>query len=249
MIGVFLFQSTPPQGGRRLQHRVTGSQCSFNPHPQRWGRPADLAAHHSFFANFNPRPMLGRQMAENNVRFNLKFQSTPCKRVTRISKHYHCPIPISIHALTREATYLNRCSASSHPISIHVPVRGTTCYRGVVPCGWHISIHAPTRGATLLVPRLRQRIEISIHAPTRGATPPQRWGPEPTYNFNPRPHAGGDTGLQRHCTRANHFNPRPHAGGDVPHMTFHQLRHIFQSTPPRRGRRISGCGNHSRTSQ
>ncbi len=80
-------------------------------------------------------------------------------------------------------------------------------------------------------------------------------------SFNPRPHAGGDRGVCAGGAASAGFNPRPHAGGDGPstsgkggpHVSIHAPTQgatltltdvgisavMFQSTPPRRGRRRS----------
>ena len=100
--------------------------------------------------------------------------------------------PISIHALTRSATFQYPMTPSDRDISIHALTRSATKYadyvdglskfqsthsRGVRhPASLvsfltkYISIHALTRSATKLKPRIRVRRIISIHALTRSAT-------------------------------------------------------------------------------
>ena len=61
---------------------------------------------------------------------------------------------------------------------------------------------------------------VSIHAPAKGAT----------------------CGLRRVAGRGKRFNPRPREGGDVSEPAEGAAPMMFQSTPPRRGRREGSLG-------
>ncbi len=57
--------------------------------------------------------------------------------------------------------------------------------------------------------------EVSIHAPTQGATQAGNSAASEARCFNPRAHAGRDTGsLNLFCPHFS-FNPRAHAGRDA----------------------------------
>ena len=78
-----------------------------------------------------------------------------------------------------------------------------------------VSIHAPARGATKTPAYCGTASSVSIHAPARGAT-----------------ESHDARSVVHRC-----FNPRPREGGDsrAPSTTMRSL--MFQSTPPRGGRR------------
>ena len=67
---------------------------------------------------------------------------------------------------------------------------------------------------------------VSIHAPTRGATGDSLTKLAHSVGFNPRPHAGGDSGWRT-------FNPRPHAGGDCQNAAHGCLFHVSIHAPTR----------------
>ncbi len=127
-----------------------------------------------------------------------------------------------------------------------------------------VSIHAPARGATAHGDSSHAAIdEVSIHAPARGATSPQPSATMPLRTFQSTPPRGGRRDAARELRSAAHqrFNPRPRAGGDAIDVSAmmsmrcfnprprargdRQLSHrrsrlqLFQSTPPRGGRRGS----------
>ena len=83
-------------------------------------------------------------------------------------------------------------------------------------CGFcNISIHAPTKGATYNYSAVANIEVISIHAPTKGAT-----ANNPKYAL------------------VMNFNPRSHEGSDHIHGVLSNTGCIFQSTLPRRERRL-----------
>ena len=102
--------------------------------------------------------------------------------------------------------------------------------------------------------------DVSIHAPAKEATRQHRQDRVPRMCFNPRPREGGDTEDIIPDTSLSSFNPRPREGGDLQHpdarnggffVSIHApakeatngnvdtaLDDMFQSTPPRRRRRL-----------
>ena len=54
--------------------------------------------------------------------------------------------------------------------------------------------------------------------------------------FNPRPRAGGDSGLPEAARKSWSFNPRPRAGGDAARILRSTTARAFQSAPPCGGR-------------
>ena len=64
--------------------------------------------------------------------------------------------------------------------------------------------------------------------------------------FNPRPREGGDVSLSCSAWYRMCFNPRPREGGDARSARIVASASVlFQSTPPRRGRRIAVIGRSS----
>jgi len=96
------------------------------------------------------------------------------------------------------------------------PPRGGRLSEGENPNVYHdVSIHAPARGATVLLLLAILRLFVSIHAPARGAT----------------------TMCSVSIFSPQSFNPRPRAGGDPRRSSWPRSPLMFQSTPPRGGRR------------
>ena len=131
---------------------------------------------------------------------------------------------------------------------------------GLRPRCFHlsISIHAPAKGATKLSRVECHRYPISIHAPAKGATAHAATLSGTNDDFNPRPREGGDVSQFACIIISKYFNPRPREGGDlwIAHkgedgdISIHapakgattcfviaNVFALFQSTPPRRGRR------------
>jgi len=100
-----------------------------------------------------------------------------------------------------------------------------------------VSIHAPARGATEALREVEEAQNVSIHAPARGATLAPTAAPLGIQCFNPRPRAGGDWQPPGVLLHTFCFNPRPRAGGDFGDRTTWDGAGMFQSTPPRGGRR------------
>ena len=143
-------------------------------------------------------------------------------------------------------------------VSIHAPTRGATPHFEQRRTASLVSIHAPTRGATIMY------AFTSFFCPFQ-STPPR--GGRPDYllvfrrkgGFNPRPHAGGDKRkhLGRKLQRVSIHAPTrgatrtgkrgwamntvsihaPTRGATICCLRYHHQL-LFQSTPPRGGRRM-----------
>ena len=102
-------------------------------------------------------------------------------------------------------------------ISIHAPAKGATLPKEVEMCRILISIHAPAKGATVDSLDALASICISIHAPAKGATANKKLLKSSLTYFNPRTREG--------CDKRNTLT------------CLAELR--FQSTHPRRVRRLT----------
>ena len=123
---------------------------------------------------------------------------------------------ISIHAPTQGATHKTTLTQNFCFISIHAPTQGATIGRVIITSRLYISIHAPTQGATSRSPSFSDVSRISIHAPTQGATNLSAINGASVFNFNPRSHARSDLVINY----------------------GYQFIVIFQSTLPRKERRL-----------
>ena len=124
-----------------------------------------------------------------------------------------------------------------------------------------ISIHTPTMGATQYYYLLLLYVIFQSTPPRWGRHPlvddmlqcrkfqstPPRWGrrsdPCDIFSqaiFQSTPHEGGDPLDLRPGQWHINFNPRPHDGGDNSSSIISEIEELFQSTPPRWGRR-QGC--------
>ncbi len=205
----------PARGATPAGTRSPRRRPRFNPRPraggdERWKLPVAGA---DLFQSTPPRG--GRQLEPQATVLLNWFQSTPPRggrlRLRRIPMRGHCfnPRPRA----GGDVWALGQLSGAS--VSIHAPARGATGTSGHYYCSQCVSIHAPARGATLVVRSEETAPPVSIHAPARGATSAVSAGARAGKGFNPRPRAGGDA----------------EPGGWV------CRRRLFQSTPPRGGRR------------
>ena len=124
-----------------------------------------------------------------------------------------------------------------------------------------ISIHASAKEATLDEQKpFKVVLYISIHASAKEATfplyllwmgkrfqstPPRRRRRKPVRcrkpmhcHFNPRLREGGDNGQIVFTRQGKDFNPRLREGGDLASYANTLVISGFQSTPPRRRRRV-----------
>ncbi len=101
-----------------------------------------------------------------------------------------------------------------------------------------ISIHAPAKGATCFRVKIFFNANISIHAPAKGATPHHPRLPLLPKHFNPRSREGSDTARPHMRPAMRNFNPRSREGSDAFSDWIDDPVYPFQSTLPRRERRI-----------
>ncbi len=124
----FMFQSTPPRGGRLCW-------CTY---------------HVKCMFCFNPRPRVGGDMSCSFLIFWVSvFQSTPPRGGRPIYLGAHFLITLFQSTPPRGGRQLElSLLPPHHPVSIHAPAWGATSYDA---CGFHyriVSIHAPAWGAT-----------------------------------------------------------------------------------------------------
>ena len=145
-------------------------------------------------------------------------------------------------------------------ISIHAPAKGATLYFGYCSCSFGISIHAPAKGATSPQGMFTTNYFISIHAPAKGATWFLFLRMFLLLYFNPRSREGSDSPqgmfttnyfISIHAPAKGatmtgilwrflflHFNPRSREGSDLALRLISIRPSRFQSTLPRRERRL-----------
>ena len=211
-------------------------------------------------------PARGATITPARVRALLgTFQSTP-PRAGRLSGHAHGRVVarVSIHAPARGATYVARAMCDAIVVSIHAPARGATSARRPVHA-WPLCFNPrPRAGGDDWSDGEAERIMVSIHAPARGATRPSVARPL-RQCFNPRPRAGGDPASFLTVTypavsihapaRGATWAEVVAVGRDDPVSIHAPARgatalgasvgapySLFQSTPPRGGRRPGGFG-------
>ncbi len=152
----------------------------------------------------------------------------------------------------------------SYSVSIHAPARGATCVLDVSAFLSRVSIHAPARGATAACRTVRGLPGCFNPRPRAGGDMSGLCAGRWRTCFNPRPRAGGDASSGLSASGSCCFNPRPRAGGDTSPkapvsppwpvsihapargatIAKHMVRswQMFQSTPPRGGRRAASIG-------
>ena len=153
----------------------------------------------------------------------IAFQSTHPRRVRRDGgDRYYDSSDVSIHAPTQGATNgFSGHLASSLSFNPRTHA-GCDFVRLEHRAARVVSIHAPTQGATLGLVGRKLGQDVSIHAPTQGATP-----------------------RRRPCRRCPaRFNPRTHAGCDAEQLRQRYDTAMFQSTHPRRVRRVPSIRLH-----
>ena len=99
-------------------------------------------------------------------------------------------------------------------------------------------IRAPAWGATRAVWIIGCDLYVSIRAPAWGATPPPCSSLQSGPRFNPRPRVGGDT-TEAKARGAWDVSIRAPAWGATLHCFGLMAPGLFQSAPPRGGRRVS----------
>ena len=214
-----LFQSTLPRRERRQQTKEVRYLSTISIHAPAKGATRRDGGRTAEVHYFNPRSREGSDV------------------------QHIVPLPlidISIHAPAKGATLCAVVFLLVDGISIHAPAKGATLIAGdededpakfqstlprrerpdckgiQTPFIPTISIHAPAKGATSATARREDQPGISIHAPAKGATLPGRHARHRAHDFNPRSREGSDREIRRKQI----------------------ARCEFQSTLPRRERRI-----------
>ena len=150
------FQSTRPRGARRPQQsQSTMSQMRVSIHAPARGATWHELHQSTLIGSFNPRARAGRD--DDALRPPIchdRFQSTRPRGARLADSAYaRLPLPVSIHAPARGATWRHirqRRRYRADRVSIHAPARGATARRlQSLARYFSVSIHAPARGATL----------------------------------------------------------------------------------------------------
>ena len=114
------------------------------------------------------------------------------------------------------------------------------------PFSCSISIHTPTKGATHFFLQLRQSFSYFNPHSHEGSDASFTIAFSFCVNFNPHSHEGSDRHTLQDDKLRQNFNPHSHEGSDsVASMSFASFP-VFQSTLPRRERRIQHFGCLSR---
>ena len=129
-----------------------------------------------------------RPPSSRSLRFMVWFQSTHSRSVRRNKKRLFSFITISIHALTRSATFDAVCKILYDEISIHALTRSAT-----------IRPERYGRSKSHFNPRTHEECDQFLHRII--LTSP---------DFNPRTHEECDTMRRRNALRIRNFNPRTH---------------------------------------
>ena len=211
----FLFQSTPPHGGRLVLFLLSSEpHISFNPRPH-MGGDRFSAYCTSRDIGFNPRPHMGGDSGKRKKVLSAEeFQSTP-PHGGRLDKGHDwrhpgvCFNPRPHMGGDLHTDRLRRDRSRFNPR----PHMGGDQDKTKLMLLHNVSIHAPTWGAT------HKTIYHSL-----------------IHSFNPRPHMGGDRLSVMRWTENHWFQSTPPHGGrrHSRHLNHHQL--MFQSTPPHGGR-------------
>ena len=213
-----MFQSTPPQGGRR-HDAAEGLQ----------------ALRVSIHAPAGGATKKAREYAD----IPQEFQSTP-PQGGRLSCISNCREISSFNPRPRRGGDSRAAERSqARRVSIHAPAGGATFTKRRGPTVLRVSIHAPAGGATSAKCNYGALIWVSIHAPAGGATLVLYL----LYDFNmfqSTPPQGGRLGTGSASNCGISFQSTPPQGGRLPVYCWRVPSAMFQSTPPQGGR-------HSRT--
>ena len=243
------FQSAPPRRGRRL----SPFRC-FNPRPREGGDPS-IPAQAPRRDCFNPRPREGGDeiVDMEGERFNPRPREGGDRRTTMVDEHRGFQ-----SAPPRRGRPARRCATVPRGGFNPRPREGGDSSRRRWPkSDGSVSIRAPAKGATDSGKCRHCEERVSIRAPAKGATRLSGAVRAHRRRFNPRPREGGDAVTEFGANYGICFNPRPREGGDV-EAAHHRpdgvvsirapakgatgnvrpaLPLLFQSAPPRRGRR------------
>jgi len=169
----------------------------------------------------------------------MMFQSTPPRGGRRIRQlRLSCRLPVSIHAPARGATYPRPRGVEVLVVSIHAPARGATRHHWglqTTPTGFN---PRPREGGD--VDSLRDQLSAQKFqsTPPRGGRPGTcSRGPASSPVSIHAPARGATLILRSESLTIRRFNPRPREGGDELVRKEIMYPYMFQSTPPRGGRR------------
>ena len=187
----YWFQSTPPHGGRLL-YRVEILGCSVSIHAPAWGATPRGRNRRSRSHCFNPRPRMGGDI------WWRACTTRPCGFNPR-------------------------------------PRMGGDGIETLLDHVIRVSIHAPAWGATTSTRKLFIPFPFQSTPPHGGRRQDGGAAVLP-HCFNPRPRMGGDINLCFHFFFFQFQSTPPHGGRHQGHL-LGQPRVRFQSTPPHGGRR------------
>ncbi len=146
---IYMFQSTPPYGGRQVVHTARRRDTQVSIHAPVWGATGPTACAITPVVFQSTPPYGGRLFFNVATSTPFLFQSTP---------PYGGRLVVICH------------SVEVAGVSIHAPVWGATRDGEVVELVENVSIHAPVWGATRRQRGCHRRRTVSIHAPVWGAT-------------------------------------------------------------------------------
>ncbi len=223
-MGLSLFQSTPPRGGRQHLQANRERNPEFQSTPPRGGRPSDGTVTYTLIVVsihapargatrrrpwvarpehcFNPRPRAGGDALSSTSSAPARsFNPRPRAGGDPPAAAAWPQKDVSIHAPARGATW--GASAAASPWRFQsTPPRGgrPTISRSPMPPVWLFQ-STPPRGGRHRAHQPPEHTErVSIHAPARGATIPANGSRPSADGFNPRPRAGGDASSPPPCT-------------------------------------------------
>ena len=192
-----MFQSTLPRRERLKSGDTLSGIAAFQSTLPRRERPVDAEIIQSAAVFQSTLPRRERRQNMSPGCLTLWFQSTLPRRERHfLLGFFGVSAPVSIHAPTKGATYVNKAEAEKTEVSIHAPTKGatwlqvfiseSTLFQSTLPRRERrerrrendsfraVSIHAPTKGATCTAGTPRDPSAVSIHAPTKGATSPEQ---------------------------------------------------------------------------
>ncbi len=194
--------------------------------------------------SFNPRPREGGDELERILEVILVlFQSTPPRRGRRCVRFRgERDRIVSIHAPAKGATCCRTCGGFASCLFQSTPPR-----RGrliILARSNHVNKSFNPRpregGDFRCIRRIPARVDVSIHAPAKGATFVRYVVASVGNCFNPRPREGGDIhSIDAAITILRVSIHAPAKGATIVHRPSRPRIHMFQSTPPRRGRLVA----------
>ena len=216
-----MFQSTHPRGVRPTPPARGRPRPCFNPRTHA-GCDQRYAGARVFRGRFNPRTHAGCDVCRLRLpHLAIQFQSTHPRGV-------------------RQYRFENVTSTIT--VSIHAPTRGATSeQRNSQTWEWFQSTHP--RGVRPDAAADKETSDKFQSTHPRGVRPLILFLYQIFLCFNPRTHAGCDTGAGQRPRQRRGFNPRTHAGCDKenrcrnkPHFCFNPRTHAGCDRPPPPGR-------------